>query len=98
MKFFFDIAFITGLNDELDVLETPLWPWLSKPTDIEYVVDAETVDDAVEKVCALFRKMIIREKVRPARDEEIERFENEVSEAMAGREAARKYYGSRISD
>ncbi len=68
MKFYIEPTPFTGLSDVIDIQAIGRWG------DSMFVVEAETEDEAAEKLLDLLEKRVAEGQIRPATDDEAEEF------------------------
>jgi hypothetical protein len=82
MKFYIEPSPLTGLSDVMDIQAIGMWG------DSTFVVEAETENEATEKLLDLLDKRVAEGQIRPATDDEAEEFAVWQREAIECREFA----------
>ncbi|MGB2664919.1 MAG: hypothetical protein WAK48_13005 [Candidatus Acidiferrum sp.] len=82
MRFYFEPQPFTGITDVMSVQAIGEWG------DNRFVIEAETEDEAREKLLDLLEKRIWEGEVRPATEDESKEFEESQDEAKECRESA----------
>jgi hypothetical protein len=82
MRFYFEPEPLTGMTDVISVQSVGVWG------DNHFVVEAETEDEAREKLLDLLEKRVWHGQVRPATEDEAKEFEQWQNEAYKDHESA----------
>lgn len=85
MKFYFEPEPFTGMTDVASVQSVGVWG------DNYFVIEAETEDEAREKLLDLLEKRVWQGRVRPATEDEIKDFEVSLDEAKKSAEFAARW-------
>jgi hypothetical protein len=75
VRFYFEPEPFTGMTDVISVQSVGVWG------DNYFVIEAETEDEAMEKLLDLLEKRVWEGQVRPATEYEAKKFEEEQDEA-----------------
>jgi hypothetical protein len=75
MRFYLEPAPLTGMTDVISVQAIGRWG------DNIFVIEAETEDEARDKLLDLLEKRVLEGQVRPATESEAKKFEEEQDEA-----------------
>ena len=86
MRFFFEPEPFAGMSDVMAVQAVGLWG------DNTFVVEAETEDEATEKLLGLLVKRVHEGRIRPATEEEAKEFEERLWESYALHEDAARIH------
>jgi hypothetical protein len=84
MRFHFDTMPLSGMTDVISIQA------IGMTGDNHFVIEAETEDEATQKLLDLLEKRVLQGWVRPATEDEAKEFEEEQEEAKRSHEAVAK--------